>query len=337
MGDQTLKLDSVDAGQCHAGQCHAGRRRFARHMLLFLLAFAFWATGGLMAAEPEVAEISASEPAEGTVTSAWLGVLVRDAVDGGVQVVAVVPGGPASQVRLRDGDLLLTVNGERLVGPDALGTALREVRPGDPVRVEVLRNGERLRREVQTAPRPLRVQRSRTPIRELAVAGLRFPAGESGLLGARVEGITPELRKHFGAPDGAGVLVTRVREGSLSGRAGVQVGDVLVRVGDQTVEQEGDLQTARWIQQAVQGSLELPVIRGGKPRSLSAEVVAAYPGATGSVPADRSRIEKRIERTRSELNSIRRRSAALEAELKRLEDALAAAEKAAAEKEDAPN
>ena len=326
MGDKTLKRLPAEPRV----------RSISRTTLAFLVAFAFMLLPSAFPAEPErtpeVAEISVTAPSGQTAGSAWLGVLVRDAVDGGVQVVAVFPGGPASRVRLRDGDLLLTVNGERLVGPDALATALREVRPGDPVRVEVLRDGERLRREVRTAPRPLRVQRSRTPIRELAVAGLRFPAGESGLLGARVEGMTPELRRHYGASESAGVLVTRVREGSLSGRAGVEVGDILVQVGEQLVERESDLQTARWIQQAVQGSLELHVIRGGKARRLSAEVVPEYPGATGSVPADRSRIQLRIERTRSELNSIRRRSAALEEELKRLEDALAASEK-----EDAPN
>ncbi|ANM28755.1 hypothetical protein ABI59_02710 [Acidobacteria bacterium Mor1] len=333
MGDKTLKLAPAESRVSP----------FGRMTLLLPLIFAFsahpWAglSASARAAEPEVAEIATTEATGQSAGTAWLGVLVRDAVDGGVQVVAVVPGGPASRVRLRDGDLLLTVNGEQLVGPDALGTALREVRPGEAVRVEVLRDGERLRREVLAAPRPFQVQRSQTPIRELAVAGLRLPPGESGLLGARVEGITPELRRHYGAPEGAGVLVTRVREGSLSGRAGVEVGDVLVKVGEQLVEREGDLQTSRWIQQAVQGSLELHVIRGGKPRSLSAEVVAAYPGATGSVPVERSRLRQRIERTRSELNSIRRRSAALEAELKRLEDALAASENASSASEDAPN
>ena len=51
-----------------------------------------------------------------------------------------------------------------------------------------------------------------------------------GYLGVQVLGLTPELRAHFGAPEDAGVLVSKVEEGSPAADAGIQVGDVLTAV-----------------------------------------------------------------------------------------------------------
>src|SRR5579871_5943521 len=51
-----------------------------------------------------------------------------------------------------------------------------------------------------------------------------------GRLGVMVMGLTPELRKHFGAPDDRGVLVAHVESGTPAATAGIEVGDVIVEV-----------------------------------------------------------------------------------------------------------
>lgn len=56
------------------------------------------------------------------------------------------------------------------------------------------------------------------------------PFKNRGFLGVGLVEITPELRTHYGAPGGAGVLVGSVSADSPAAKAGIQVGDVLVAV-----------------------------------------------------------------------------------------------------------
>ncbi len=65
-----------------------------------------------------------------------------------------------------------------------------------------------------------------------------------GYLGVELLPMTGQLRAHFGAPADRGVLVARVEEGSPAARAGLQAGDVIVRLDDQAVETPWDLTLA---------------------------------------------------------------------------------------------
>jgi serine protease Do len=55
--------------------------------------------------------------------------------------------------------------------------------------------------------------------------------------------LTPELRKHLGAPDDRGVLVARVEPGTPAAAAGIAVGDVLVEIGGRRVATPADVVT----------------------------------------------------------------------------------------------
>jgi serine protease Do len=63
-------------------------------------------------------------------------------------------------------------------------------------------------------------------------------------LGVVIVELTPELRRHFGAPGGHGVLVARVVPGSAAERAGVGVGDVVVEVGGRPVASADEILSA---------------------------------------------------------------------------------------------
>lgn len=92
-----------------------------------------------------------------------------------------------------------------------------------------------------------------------------------GYLGIGLTDLTPELRAHFGVPEGAGVLVSRVEPGSPAEKAGVKVGDVLARVDGEEVESSFDVRMR--IRRAEDGAqLPLEVWRNGKAQTLSAAV-----------------------------------------------------------------
>ena len=66
------------------------------------------------------------------------------------RVLSVVPGGPAAQAGIRPGDILLKINGIPLTSRDG-GEHLGELRPGQPITLEIGRGGAL--RSVKVVPR----------------------------------------------------------------------------------------------------------------------------------------------------------------------------------------
>ena len=74
----------------------------------------------------------------GEVRRAYLGVTTT-AGQGGARVIETASGAPAAQEGLRAGDVIVSVEGERVAGPAALAEAIERERPGRRVRIEFRR------------------------------------------------------------------------------------------------------------------------------------------------------------------------------------------------------
>jgi membrane-associated protease RseP (regulator of RpoE activity) len=96
------------------------------------------------------------------------------------------------------------------------------------------------------------------------------PVEGQGKLGILVISVTPELRRFFGVASDRGVLVARVEPNSPAARAGIQVGDVLVRVGPQVVRAGDDVVQAITARQG--GRIRIAVVRQGRSVHLVAFV-----------------------------------------------------------------
>ncbi len=116
------------------------------------------------------------------------------------------------------------------------------------------------------------VVRNRDRVRVVTPDGKPRPLivrGKRGFLGVDLLELTPELRRHFGAGDGAGVLVAHVEEGSPAAAAGLQVGDVLVSIDDKPVKSSWSLRELVAPRKAGD-AVSLDVIRDGNRRQLRA-------------------------------------------------------------------
>jgi 2-alkenal reductase len=74
-------------------------------------------------------------------------------VDYGAYVLGVVPGGPADQAGIQEGDIILAIGDERIQGQTTFTEALFANAPGDTVVVTVLRDGQERQFEVTLAQR----------------------------------------------------------------------------------------------------------------------------------------------------------------------------------------
>jgi S1-C subfamily serine protease len=269
---------------------------------------------------------------------AWLGIWLGDAVDGGVQVLAVVPGGPADKAGLEAGDLIIEGNEEPVGNDKDLSGVLRVLSPGDGLALGVLRAGERLELQARLGqrgrrsrawtlpdvPAPAEVPAAAAPPSSTYRYFFRYqPTLSLESAGLRVTEITPALRIHYGAPEDAGVLVTRVEPGRPAAGAGFEVGDVLVRIGEKEIRNERQIQ-ANLVGWDTREPLLAYVIRANQLEKLTVVIERAEEApekiALGSSDTDneaqramlRKRMQMEIERLERRLDELRREVEALE-------------------------
>jgi uncharacterized iron-regulated protein len=77
-----------------------------------------------------------------------LGVLIRPAEEGGLRVIAVIPGSPAEAAGLQKDDRIVSAGGDAVREVFDLTQKMTEYGPGDTGQVEVMRGEERVRLEV---------------------------------------------------------------------------------------------------------------------------------------------------------------------------------------------
>ena len=109
----------------------------------------------------------------------------------------------------------------------------------------------------------------------------QIEASSKHRLGVLVHTLTPELREHFGAAKDRGVLVARVEPGSTAAVAGIQVGDVIVDVRGEVVDDASDVRDA--LAKAKQGdAITVHVVRNRAAMTLQAKL--AEPSAMLDLP-----------------------------------------------------
>jgi serine protease Do len=174
----------------------------------------------------------------------------------GALVAGVQPGTPAANAGIQPGDVIRSVNGEKIANPRDLAVQVAAVKPGDDAKLDIVRDGN-----AQT----ISVKVGELPGDETADAGASAP--HPAQLGLALGAITPDARDQLELPKGTeGVLVMNVRPGSPADQAGLQQGDVIVSVGSHKVA--NPTQAAHAIGEAVSGSshaVALRIVRDGQP------------------------------------------------------------------------
>ena len=169
----------------------------------------------------------------------------------GALVSDVLPDSAASKAGIEIGDVILEFNGTEIVQSSDLPPVVGATAPGTKARVLVLRGGER---------KTLTVTLDELPSEQTASAGPSGPPGSGGALGLVVETPSDEIREQLGLKSGEGVVVKEVI-GAAARRAGLRPGDVILRVGRQSIASHR--QFAEAVKDAKPGDTVMLLVRRG--------------------------------------------------------------------------
>jgi len=198
----------------------------------------------------------------GTVVRGQLGVAIRALTpalmevyggEHGVFVQQVQADSPAARAGMKDEDVVLTYNGEKIISQEQFVQMVQKTPPGETVKIDVLR-------EEKVVPLTATVGTM-----DLATAAEKPTAPERKRLGLTVAPISEEQARPLGIP--GGVLVRAVDPVSDGARAGVRRGDVIVKVNRDLVT---DIESYRSAVAKLEkgGPLVLRVLRRGEVLTL---------------------------------------------------------------------
>ncbi|MGV6850099.1 MAG: DegQ family serine endoprotease [Marinibacterium sp.] len=185
---------------------------------------------------------------DGKVDRGWLGVTIQsvnpDIADAlgldqarGALVASVVPDGPSADV-LEPGDVILSFDGQDVEDSAALPRLVGSAKIGETSDIEVLRNGRQKTLHVNLGTLDT------TKVASLE-SGAAPKTSDNEVLGATVADLTDTARSEMNLdPETDGVVITSIRPGGAADRDGLEVGDVIVRVGSTDVSTATDLKKA---------------------------------------------------------------------------------------------
>ena len=198
-------------------------------------------------------------------------------------IVEVVPGGPAAEAGLKEGDHILAVDGQPLKPEDDLAGLIAQRKPGDSVTLQVERPGE--------GQREVAVTLGENPDKAGgAYLGVRYlPRPHFGMFGGRPPPFALPF-PHEGMPfefhppdipglDGNGLIVGEVAGDSPAAAAGLHTGDIITAIDGEPVAGVKALREAVGARKPGD-TLRLSILRDGETHEIGA-TLAAHPDQEG--------------------------------------------------------
>ena len=200
--------------------------------------------------------------------------------ESGVEITMVDQDAPAGKAGLKEHDVILTLNDQKIEGVEQLRRIVHEIPAGRSVNIGISRDGQPMTLKAQLAERnmdqsfnfkmpPINVPAIHIPPMNMpeidvpSVVVIHSPRS-SGMM---VENLTRQLGDFFGVKSGNGVLIRSVEKGSRAEQAGFRAGDVIVKVNGSSVNDCSDF--TRLLRERKGTAASITVMRDRKEQNLS--------------------------------------------------------------------
>jgi serine protease Do len=171
---------------------------------------------------------------EGKVTRGYLGIYLQDITTDlkeamnlpsleGVLVSDVIDGTPASRAGMKAGDVILEFDGKKVVDMASFRILVASTEVGKQVKLKVYRDGNEKQLKVTIGEMP-----------ETASAAQEAPEQEYEL-GLRVVNVNDPSAQRFEPQAASGAVIIDIKSGSAADKAGFNVGDVIIGIGNKSI------------------------------------------------------------------------------------------------------
>ncbi len=168
----------------------------------------------------------------------------------GAIVAKVHTGGPAEAGGLRDGDVILGVDGHNIADPRAFLYFFTTKGTSGSVKVEASRGGKKIALSIALMPPPENPPRNERQL-----------AGRSPFAGAKIANLSPAVAEELAIEETSGVVVMETEADSTARRVGFHPGDIVVEVNGEEIKTVEQLQRVTAGQPRV---WRLVIRRGGR-------------------------------------------------------------------------
>jgi len=240
--------------------------------------------------------VAADIKKSGKVERGWLGIRVLE-TDEELEIVEVQAKSPAELAKFKEGDILRKIDGKDIHSGEAMFSEIRSRRPSQDITVRIERNGkpmdikvklgeyteEEAKRELSLSfpmlfppyesrpPDMPRIDIPRILVKPKTGPGSKFAWEKRKFIGVSLQELKKEQADFFGIKDGAGLFVWEFTEDSPAKKAGLKIGDVILKVDGKKVETVDEL--SEIIQNKKKGDkVKIEFVRDKKTMSLEVEI-----------------------------------------------------------------
>jgi serine protease Do len=186
---------------------------------------------------------------DGKVTRGWLGVVIQDVNEDlarsfdldkaeGILIAEVTDDSPAQKAGLKQGDVILSLNGTKLADVANLRNRIALTPPDSKVTLQLIRDGHPKNMDIIIGEQPSNLSRSARGSKGMGHGSLFEKMGMS------LQDLTSELADQFGYTRGQGVLIAEVAPDSPAARVGMQPGQLIEEVNKVRVHNLTELKKA---------------------------------------------------------------------------------------------
>ena len=193
--------------------------------------------------------------ARGSVTRGYLGATIQNLTTEMAESLSLVgrrgaiiaelsPAGPAARAGLRQGDVVVSLDGRPLASSIDLTRRVALCAVGQTLSLDIVRNGRAETLRVVSGARPSDQQLASAEVPGAGQADKpSAPRGVSSL-GMTFGAVDEATRRRYGLDDSSGAEIDHVETDSEAAQKGLQQGVVIFRAGDRAVHTPGDIKDA---------------------------------------------------------------------------------------------